>query len=192
MKKVLLFCLAALLALPALAQQKYTGTVVDAYGDPAPGAFVQVHGTKEVAMTDSNGSFAILAEAGQTIEVSLLGMETATLAVPESGHINVVLKESSEFIEETVVVGYGVTRKRDLAGAVSSVKADDIKAGIVTGTSDMLRGRAAGVFVHTNDNTPGGSTSIRIRGASSISSNNTRLTRKVPGMTIQRFDRLCT
>ena len=175
MKKVLLFCLAALLALPALAQQKYTGTVVDAYGDPAPGAFVQVHGTKEVAMTDSNGSFAILAEAGQTIEVSLLGMETATLAVPESGHINVVLKESSEFIEETVVVGYGVTRKRDLAGAVSSVKADDIKAGIVTGTSDMLRGRAAGVFVHTNDNTPGGSTSIRIRGASSISSNNTPL-----------------
>lgn len=175
MKKLISICLAALVCLSAFAQQKYTGTVVDAFGDPAPGAVVQVVGTNINAVTGNNGSFAITAQAGQTLEVSLLGMETATVTVPASGHINVTLKESTEFIEETVVVGYGVTRKRDLAGAVSSVKADDIKAGVISSTTDMLRGRAAGVFVHTNDNTPGGSTSIRIRGASSISSNNTPL-----------------
>ena len=176
MKKVLFFCLSVLLSqLPVLAQQKYTGTVVDAYGDPAPGAVVQVVGTTVNAVTGMDGSFSITAKAGQTLEVSLLGMETATVAVPASGHITVTLKESSEFIEETVIVGFGVTRKRDLAGAVSSVKAEDVKAGVISSTSDMLRGRAAGVFVHTNDNTPGGSTSIRIRGASSISSNNTPL-----------------
>ena len=175
MKKLISICLAALVCLTAFAQQKYTGTVTDAYGDPAPGAVVQVVGTNINAVTGNDGSFAITAKAGQTIEVSLLGMETATVEVPASGHINVTLKESTEFIEETVVVGYGVTRKRDLAGAVSSVKADDIKAGVISSTTDMLRGRAAGVFVHTNDNAPGGSTSIRIRGASSISSNNTPL-----------------
>ena len=175
MKKLISICLAALVCLSAFAQQKYTGTVVDAFGDPAPGAVVQVVGTNINAVTGNNGSFSITAQAGQTLEVSLLGMETATVTVPASGHINVTLKESAEFIEETVVVGYGVTRKRDLAGAVSSVKADEIKAGVISNTTDMLRGRAAGVFVHTNDNTPGGSTSIRIRGASSISSNNTPL-----------------
>ena len=175
MKKLISICLAALVCLSAFAQQKYTGTVVDAFGDPAPGAVVQVVGTNINAVTGNDGSFAITAKTGQTLEVSLLGMETATVTVPASGHINVTLKESAEFIEETVVVGYGVTRKRDLAGAVSSVKADEIKAGVISNTTDMLRGRAAGVFVHTNDNTPGGSTSIRIRGASSISSNNTPL-----------------
>lgn len=175
MKKLTSICLAALVCLSAFAQQKYTGTVVDAFGDPAPGAVVQVVGTNINAVTGNDGSFAITAKTGQTLEVSLLGMETATVTVPASGHINVTLKESAEFIEETVVVGYGVTRKRDLAGAVSSVKADEIKAGVISNTTDMLRGRAAGVFVHTNDNTPGGSTSIRIRGASSISSNNTPL-----------------
>lgn len=175
MKKLISICLAALVCLMAFAQQKYTGTVVDAFGDPAPGAVVQVVGTNINAVTGNDGSFAITAKTGQTLEVSLLGMETATVTVPASGHINVTLKESAEFIEETVVVGYGVTRKRDLAGAVSSVKADEIKAGVISNTTDMLRGRAAGVFVHTNDNTPGGSTSIRIRGASSISSNNTPL-----------------
>lgn len=175
MKKLISICLAALVCLSAFAQQKYTGTVVDAFGDPAPGAVVLVVGTNVNAITGNDGSFSITAKPGQTLEVSLLGMETATVAVPASGHINVTLKDSAEFIEETVVVGYGVTRKRDLAGAVSSVKADDIKAGVISSTTDMLRGRAAGVFVHTNDNTPGGSTSIRIRGASSISSNNTPL-----------------
>lgn len=175
MKKFISICLAAFVCLSAFAQQKYTGTVVDAFGDPAPGAVVQVIGTNINAITGTDGSFSINAKPGQTLEVSLLGMETANVTVPASGHINVTLKESAEFIEETVVVGYGVTRKRDLAGAVSSVKADDIKAGVIASTTDMLRGRAAGVFVHTNDNTPGGSTSIRIRGASSISSNNTPL-----------------
>jgi len=175
MKKVLFFCLSALIALPALAQQKYIGTVVDAYGDPAVGAVVQVAGTNVNAVIGNDGSFAITATPGQTITVTLLGMETATLELPASGPIKVTLKESAEFLEETVVVGYGVTRKRDLAGAVSSVKSENVKAGVVSSSSDMLRGRAAGVFVHTNDNTPGGSTSIRIRGASSISSNNTPL-----------------
>ena len=172
MKKVLFFCFTVLIALPALAQQKYTGTVVDAFGDPAPGAVVQVVGTKINALTGNDGSFSITAKPGQKLEISLLGMETATVSVPASGHINVTLKESAEFIEETVVVGFGVTRKRDLAGAVASVKAEDVKAGVIASTSDMLRGRAAGVFVHTNDNTPGGSTNVRIRGASSISASN--------------------
>jgi len=175
MKKVLFFCLSVLVALPVLAQQKYTGTVVDAFGDPAIGAVVQVVETNANAVTGEDGSFSITAVAGQKLTVTLLGMETATVSVPTSGHINVVLKESTEFLEETVVVGYGVTRKRDLAGAVSSVKAENIKAGVVSSSSDMLRGRAAGVFVHTNDNAPGGTTNIRIRGASSISSNNTPL-----------------
>lgn len=175
MKKLISICLSAMLCVSALAQQKYSGTVTDSMGNTFPGAVITVVGTNVNAVSDDSGNFTIEAKQGQTLEISCLGMETATVTVPASGKIKVTLVESTMYIEETVVVGFGVTRKRDLAGAVSSVKSDDIKAGVITGTSDMLRGRAAGVFVHTNDNTPGGSTSIRIRGASSISSNNTPL-----------------
>lgn len=161
-----------LLALPLLAQQQYKGFVTDIFGEPYPGAVVQVVETQTSALTAEDGSFAIVAKEGQTLQFSCLGMETVTIVAPAHGPINVTLKESVEFLDETVVVGYGVTKKRDLAGSVSSLKTDEIKAGVIANAADLLKGRAAGVYVHQNNNEPGGSINIRIRGAASLASNN--------------------
>lgn len=165
-------CILALAAITASAQQKYTGTVTDSYGDGLPGVVVQVLEANTNTVTGVDGSFAIAAKEGQTIQFTCLGLETVTIKAPKDAHINVTMKESAEFIEETVVVGYGVTKKRDLAGSVSSIKTDEVKAGIINNTAELLKGRAAGVYVHTNSNEPGGSINIRIRGTSSIDSNN--------------------
>ena len=75
-------------------------------------------------------------------------------------------------MEEVVVVGYGVTKKRDLAGAITSIKTGDVKAGVVADMSQMLKGRASGVQVRQNSLEPGGNVSIRVRGASSVSAEN--------------------
>lgn len=175
MKKLLAICSAVLFVLPAFAQQNYTGTVTDAFGDPFMGAVVQIQETKAAAVTDAAGAFSIKASKGQTMEVSCLGMKTVTMQVPENGPINVVLHEDYESLEETVIVGYGVTKKRDLAGSVSSIKTEEIKPGVITNTEDLIKGRAAGVYVQQNSSAPGASVNIRIRGAASIGSNNNPL-----------------
>ena len=175
MKKLLAICSAVLFVLPAFAQQNYTGTVTDAFGDPFMGAVVQIQETKAAAVTDAAGAFSIKASKGQTMEVSCLGMKTVTMQVPENGPISVVLHEDYESLEETVIVGYGVTKKRDLAGSVSSIKTEEIKPGVITNTEDLIKGRAAGVYVQQNSSAPGASVNIRIRGAASIGSNNNPL-----------------
>lgn len=96
---------------------------------------------------------------------------TATVA-PKSTVVNVTMEDDAEFLEEIVVVGYGTTKKRDLAGSVASIKSEDVKAGVISSPAEVLRGRAAGVYVHQATFEPGGGISVRVRGASSISSEN--------------------
>lgn len=172
MKKLLSICCAVLFALPLLAQQQYKGVVTDSNGNPFPGAVIQVAETNASAVSGVDGSYSITAKEGQTLTFTCLGMESTTVTVPANGPINVSLTESTEYIDEVVVVGYGVTKKRDLAGSVSSIKAEDVRAGVVTNSADLLKGRAAGVYVHQNTNEPGGSVNIRVRGAASIGSSN--------------------
>lgn len=172
MKKFLVTCFAALLVLPAFAQKLYTGVVRDASGAPFEGAVVQILETRAAAVTNADGAFSVSASKGQTMEVNCIGMKTVTLTVPENGPVNVVLQEDTQLIEETVVVGYGVTKKRDLAGSVTSIKAEEVKAGVITSPEDLIKGRAAGVTVTQNSSAPDGSLNIRIRGAASLGTNN--------------------
>ena len=172
MKKFLVTCFAVLLVLPAFAQKLYTGTVKDSSGAPFEGAVVQILETRAAAVTKADGTFSVKATKGQTMEVSCVGMKTATLTVPENGPVDVVLQEDTQMLEETVVVGYGVIKKRDLAGSVTSIKPDEIKAGVITSAEDLIKGRAAGVTVTQNSSAPDGSINIRIRGAASLGTNN--------------------
>ncbi len=174
MKKILLISIAVLLCLPVLAQTQRTGTVIDAQtGMPVTGAAVTVKGTARGVTTGNDGKFTIAASAGEVLRVSFLGMQTKEVTVSNAvTDITVELEPDVLNVEEVVVVGYGVTRKRDLAGAITSIKREDTKAGVVTDMATLLKGRAAGVQVKNNSLEPGGSISIRIRGTSSISSNN--------------------
>lgn len=166
-------CCAILLVLPAFAQRSLTGTVVDQTGSPLAGVVVQVQGSQNAVVTDGNGRYSISVKDGQTLEFTCLGLQTQT-AVVEGGvsKIDITLKEDTEFLDELVVVGYGTTKKRDLAGAVVSIKSDDVKAGVISSPAEILRGRASGVYVHQASFEPGGGISVRVRGASSISSEN--------------------
>ncbi|MFR9164972.1 MAG: SusC/RagA family TonB-linked outer membrane protein [Dysgonomonas sp.] len=151
-----------------------SGVVLDeSNGTPLIGVSVVVKGTTVGQFTDINGGFSISVSQGQTLEFTYLGMITKEIVVTgEMSKMTVYMKPDAILMDETVVVGYGVTRKRDISGAISSLKTDDIKAGVVTNMSEMIKGRAAGVQVKQNSLEPGGSVSIRIRGASSISANN--------------------
>lgn len=154
--------------------QQYHGIVCDETGEPVPGAFILVSGTNNATESDGNGVFNITGKAGDVLEVSCLGMKSTTLTLPtsSSAQLKVELVSDTNVLEETVVVGYGVTRKRDLAGSVSSIKTDEVKAGVVVSTADLLRGRAAGVTVRQTSFEPGGGVNIRVRGSSSISADN--------------------
>ncbi len=174
LKKVMLVLVVALFATPVIAQNVVNGSVSYANdGSPVVGAVIQVKGTKVGTVTDSDGKFSVQATPGQTIAVSYLGMTSVEQKViPGTNLLTFVLEDKTQELEDLVVVGYGVTKKRDLAGAISQIKADDVKAGIVTNTAQMIKGRAAGVQVRQGSLEPGGNITVRVRGASSISSNN--------------------
>lgn len=168
-----LFMFITLFCCTAFAQQQISGIVVDDTQEPLIGVAIQVKGKNVGVITGLDGKFAIQASSGDVLVVSYVGMATQELTVKKGeNNLKVVMQNDAQNLEEVVVVGYGITRKRDLAGAITSLKTDDIKAGVVTNTAQLLKGRAAGVQVRQNSGEPGGGMSIRIRGASSISSNN--------------------
>ena len=174
MKKLILSFFATLLTVAVMAQNIVTGKVTYA-GDNSPivGAVVQVKDTKTKTVSNADGNFSIQATPGQTLVVSSLGLKAVEKRIlPGAQAMNFVLDDEAQQLEDLVVVGYGVTKKRDLAGAISQIKGDDVKAGVITNTAQMIKGRAAGVQVRQGSLEPGGNIAVRVRGASSISSNN--------------------
>lgn len=152
----------------AAAQQdrKVTGTVSDAFG-PVAGANVIQKGTTNGTTTDMDGNFSIEVPANATLQISFIGYIPQEIAVKNQSKINVMLKEDSQALEEVVVVGYGTMKKKDLTGAVASVKMDDAPVGTVSSISHALAGKAAGLQVSTISAQPGGQSTFRVRGAAS-------------------------
>ncbi len=164
-----LMTLAALLwGVSANAQNTVKGTVVDANGEPIIGAAVMVPGTTNGTVTDVDGAFEIRVAAGTELEVSCIGYSTQT--VKAAANMKVVLADDSTMLEETVVIGYGTSRVRDLTGSVASVSAKDLQLP-VTNVGEALQGKMAGVVIQQSSS-PGSSPTIRVRGNKSISSDN--------------------
>ena len=162
----LALCAASLLAEgSAFAQTLTRGKVVDAQGEPVIGAAVIVPGTTTGAVTDFEGNFEINAAAGTTLEVSCIGYATQT--VKAAANLQVVLQDDTTFLDEVVVVGYGVQKKSDLTGAVARVGADDLTSKPVNNAFEALQGKVAGVDI-TSSQRPGTVGSIYIRGQRSI------------------------
>lgn len=165
-------CLSALMCMSPLwvmAQQKMmvSGIVSDSEG-PLMSAAVKIKGTTKGMVTDLNGKYSIEVEPGQTLEFSFLGYETKSVKVGSKNTINITLDDNSNLLSDVVVVGYGQMRRSDLTGAVVSVDSKSIEKSVPTSIDQVLQGRAAGVQIQSNTGTPGGSTSIRIRGTNSI------------------------
>ena len=146
--------------------KKVNGTVKDANGEPVIGASIRLLGTDKGTITDIDGNFSLDMSEGDEIEVSYIGYTSQTIKY-DGRALAVRLKEDTELLDEVVVVGYGTMKKKDLTGAVSSVKMDDEPIGTVASVSQVLAGKAAGLQVNTVSAQPGGGTSFRIRGAAS-------------------------
>ena len=123
------------------------------------------------AVTNADGSFTLSVPAGANIAVSCIGYATQTVPIGNQTLFNFILEEDTEFLEETVVIGYGVQRKSDLTGAVASVGESDFTNRSTSDAASALMGKAAGVQILTSSGAPGASSSIRVRGYSSNSGN---------------------
>lgn len=143
-------------------------------GLPIPGVTILVVGTNTGAITDFDGEYVISATIGDDLKFSYLGMSDQTIKVVNS-ELNVIMDPSVEDLEEVVVIGYGAVKKKELTGAVSSVKAEDIKEIVTSDLGSALQGQLAGVSVISDSGAPGASSEILIRGITSVIGSNTPL-----------------
>ena len=148
---------------------KVSGTVLDELGQPVIGATVRVKNDQTLGtITDIDGKYSISVSEKATLIFSFVGYRTEEVNVKGRKVINVTLSENSQLLEETVVIGYGSVKKRDLTGAVSSIKSDDLLKTNPTSINQGLQGKMAGVSVSQADGAPGAGINIQIRGANSF------------------------
>ena len=150
---------------------KVNGTVTDENKIPMTGATVVVPGTQKYAVTDIDGKFSIDAAQGETLRVSYLGYNDSDITVTSSKVYDVSLTPSAAtMLDETVVIGYGTSTKKEITGSVTSLKAEDFDKGAFTDASALLQGKVAGLSI-TNPNgaDPNASMEILLRGTNTLS-----------------------
>ncbi len=151
--------------------RKIIGIVLDESNLPIPGASVFVAETEIATTTDFEGKFTISVPTNTlALSISYMGFETKAINIKNKTEIRVILIESAAQLDEVVVVGYGTEQRRNVTASISTVKMQDIKALPKANVAEMLEGRLPGVQI-MSDNSPGGGTSIRVRGFSTINNN---------------------
>jgi TonB-dependent starch-binding outer membrane protein SusC len=172
-KKCRRFCTLITLLLLSLAGFAQTihlsGTVRDKQGVGLPGVSVSVKGNKGGVMTDNAGHFTIDVQKGAILVVSTVGYQQKEVTVGDKLSFDITLNQKQNDLEEVVVIGYGQTqKKRDVAGAISSVGAKQIEERQPINLFDALQGQAAGVLIMNDNGEPGAQGSIQIRGANTF------------------------
>ncbi|GAB6008220.1 SusC/RagA family TonB-linked outer membrane protein [Dysgonomonas reticulitermitis] len=160
----------------AFAQQKeIKGTVTDLQGEPLIGVTIAVKGTTKATMTDIDGKYSLsVGSDAKTLVATFVGMKPNEK--PIAGNtIDFVLEDASSELDEVVVIGYGTVKRKDLTGAVSSVKGDAIQAVPVSNVAEAITGKLAGVQITTTEGSPDAEMVIRVRGGGSITQSNAPL-----------------
>jgi TonB-linked SusC/RagA family outer membrane protein len=163
---------------PFIAQNlNITGTITSSEdGAPIPGCSIVVKGIQTGTISDFDGNFSIVMPSGSSILVfRYLGFESKEVSVASNTVLNIVLSPDAMALDEIVVIGYGTARKSDLTGSVSSVSSSDFEKQPLTKIDQALQGRSAGVQVTQSSGAPGSGFKIRVRGANSVSGDNTPL-----------------
>lgn len=155
--------------------QKITGRVVDDKGDPLIGANVLVIGTSNGSVTDMNGDYSISANDKDVLSISFLGCIAQKMKVGKQQVINVTLSEDNQSLNEVVVVGYGVQKKRDLTGSISTISQKDIVAIPTTNAIEALQGKIAGLDLTNTSGRAGSEPSFTVHGERSLTASNAPL-----------------
>ncbi len=158
-------------------QHKVSGLVTDTKtGEPISGVNVFVKGTTSGVSTDANGRYSITLPPEKNILIfSFVGYKTKEIVVDNKTTIDIKLSETYSELDEVVVIGYGVRKKRDITGAIASVNSASIENTSTKDILSVLQGRAAGVQVVSNSGAPGDGISVTVRGQSSLNSGNSPL-----------------
>lgn len=175
-KSLLLLLFAMAFSSFAFGQRSISGTITDAEtGEPLIGANILVVGTSSGTITDIDGNFELnLPEGYNTIEVSYTGYAAQTIEVGASNVLNLSLSPGS-VLDEVVVVGYGTQKAKEVTSAVASIKAEDFNAGNVNDPLTLIQGKVAGLSISKIGGDPNGSSTIRLRGLSTLGANTSPL-----------------
>lgn len=149
--------------------KRVAGTIIDNMGEPIIGATVVVKGTEKGTVTDINGDYSI-ADVAQNalIVISYIGYKSLEFPANSPQLVKITLKEDSELLDEVVVVGYGVQKRRDVTTAIASLKSSDLQDKPVTSVAEAMVGRMPGVQVSQNSGEPRSNLQIKVRGTGTI------------------------
>ena len=175
-KRAFMALLLSVFCFVAYAQKTVTGTVVDTTGEPMIGVSILVDGTTNGGVTDFDGNFTIqnVPEDG-VLKISYVGFKDQKIPVAGKSSINVTLQEDAMGLDEIVVVGYGTMKKKDLTGAVASVKQGDIQQVAAPNAMQAMQAKVPGVDMTQSSGQAGAGVSITLRGNRSISASNSPL-----------------
>ncbi len=157
------------LALNAAAQKTtVTGTVLDDRGEPLVGTNVMIVGTTTGMMTDADGKFSIPASKGDVLRVSFIGFLDQDITVGDNNNLKIVMRPDTQTLNETVVIAYGTLEKKQITSSITSLKADDLVAGLGGSTiATVLQGKVTGLTI-SGDNSPNSSNGFQLRGVASV------------------------
>src|SRR5690606_4636210 len=144
--------------------QLIKGQVVDADGNPIPGATILVEGTTIGTATDMDGNFSLDVPDGAVLLVSFIGYSSLRIEVGNQSNLKISLMEDASALDEVVVVGYGTVERREMTGSIASIGRQEILSEPVYSFENLLQGRAAGVDVVADSYRPGAGSTVRIRG----------------------------
>lgn len=156
-------------------QQKrvVTGRVTGSNGELLPGVTVVVKGTNTGTVTNSDGEYSVDVPAGaEALIFSFVGMSSQEIPLTGQPVINIMLEPETIGLEEVVAIGYGVQRKSDLTGSVTSVSTDDFNTGLISSPEQLINGKVSGVQIMSNSGSPTAGSTIRIRGGASLNASN--------------------
>jgi len=151
--------------------RQITGVITDQTGEPVIGANVSVKGTTNGTITNYDGEFSLNVPEGATLQISYIGYLTQEIRVGNQSLFNIVLQEDTQTLDEVVVVGYGVQKKSDITGSVTSVSKDRLSKLPVTNVLQAVQGAAAGVTITQTSSIPGDAPDALVRGRNSINAN---------------------
>ena len=164
----LFLCLLCISCLPAFGEN-INGSVWDeTTQEPIIGASVMIEGTTTGTITDLDGNFNLNVSLNDKLVISYMGYTTQTITVSSFQPVIIHLSEEKQELDELVVIGYGVQKKSDITGAISSVSSEDISSALASNPMQALQGRASGVQIVQNSGAPGSKTTIKIRGTGTV------------------------
>ena len=151
-------------------RKQITGSVQDVQGNPLIGVSILETGTSNGTITDMNGTYSLnISSTNATLRFSYIGYEEQLIKIQGRNVINVKMNEETSNLDEVVVVGYGVQRKSDLTGAISSINAaETLKKMPAAQVADLLQGRIAGLSIVNSSGAAGAAPTLRVRGVNSI------------------------